>query len=152
MVQHPISFDEGDIQVWEHECHSPLGVIYDEDIIHDPEARIIGTISAAEPHTHESLRQHIPTEYHHYIHLFTDEKGSSLPPHRAFNHTIDIEDGKTPPFGPIYSLLEKELGVLREYLDRMLAQGKIVPLKSPAGAPILFGPKPNGKLRLCVDY
>jgi hypothetical protein len=34
----------------------------------------------------------------------------------------------------------------------MLAQGKIRPSKSPAGAPILFVPKPNGKLRLCVDY
>ena len=34
----------------------------------------------------------------------------------------------------------------------MLAQGKIVHSKSPAGAPILFVPKPDGKLRLCVDY
>ena len=34
----------------------------------------------------------------------------------------------------------------------MIAQGKIQPSKSPAGAPILFVPKPNGKLRLCVDY
>src|SRR5437588_8589501 len=34
----------------------------------------------------------------------------------------------------------------------MLEQGKITPSKSPAGAPILFVPKKNGKLRLCVDY
>ena len=34
----------------------------------------------------------------------------------------------------------------------MIAQGKIQPSKSPAGAPILFVPKPNGNLRLCVDY
>ena len=34
----------------------------------------------------------------------------------------------------------------------MLQQGKITPSKSPAGAPILFVPKKNGKLRLCVDY
>ena len=34
----------------------------------------------------------------------------------------------------------------------MLAQGKIVHSKSPAGAPILFVPKPDGKLRLWVDY
>jgi hypothetical protein len=83
MVPYPMRFNEEDIQIREHECHSPPGVIYDEDLIHDPEARVIGTISAAEPHTQESLRQHIPTEYHQYIHLFTDEKGSSLPPHRS---------------------------------------------------------------------
>ena len=34
----------------------------------------------------------------------------------------------------------------------MLAEGKIVHSKSPAGAPILFVPKPDGKLRLCMDY
>ena len=34
----------------------------------------------------------------------------------------------------------------------MLAEGKIVHSKSPAGAPILFVPKPDGRFRLCVDY
>ena len=39
-----------------------------------------------------------------------------------------------------------------KYLCKMLAEGKIVHRKSPAGAPILFVPKPDGKLQLCVDY
>jgi len=34
----------------------------------------------------------------------------------------------------------------------MLKQGKISPIKSPAGAPILFVPKPDGRLWLVVDY
>ena len=34
----------------------------------------------------------------------------------------------------------------------MLAEGKIVHSKSVAGAPIVFDPKPDGRLRLCVDY
>jgi hypothetical protein len=139
------------VQIQEHECHSLPGVIYNENLIHDSKARIIRSISASEPHTQESLSQHIFQEYHQYIYLFTDEKGSAILPHRSFDHAIDLE-GKTPPFGPIYSLSENELGVLREYLDRMLAQGKIVPSKSPAGALILFVPKPNRKLRLSVDY
>ena len=41
---------------------------------------------------------------------------------------------------------------LDKYLKQMLKQGKIVHSQSPAGAPILFVPKPDGKLRLCVDY
>ena len=152
LVQHPMTFDKEGIQVKEHECSNPSGIIYDESIIYDPDARIIRSISFGEPHTEDSLKEHIPSEYHQFIHLFTDEKGASLPPHRTVDYAIDLEEGKTAPFGPIYSLSEKELGVLREYLDRMLAQGKIVPPKSPAGSPILFVPKPNVKLRLCVDY
>ena len=45
-----------------------------------------------------------------------------------------------------------QLEELNKYLEKMLAQGRIVHSKSPAGAPILFVPKPDGKLRLCVDY
>src|SRR5437588_12492528 len=34
----------------------------------------------------------------------------------------------------------------------MIREGKIQSSKSPAGAPILFVPKKNGKLRMCIDY
>jgi Reverse transcriptase (RNA-dependent DNA polymerase). len=37
-------------------------------------------------------------------------------------------------------------------LDENLAKGFIRRSESPAGSPILFVPKKNGKLRLCVDY
>jgi len=41
----------------------------------------------------------------------------------------------------------------KKNLEGMLRMGKIRPSKSPAGAPILFVPKPHGhSLRLCVDY
>ena len=76
-----------------------------------------------------------------------------LPPHRSFDHAIDLQEGTKPPWGPLYALSEKELTALREYRDEMLQFGKIRPSKSPAGAPILLVPKPHGRgLRLCVDY
>ena len=49
-------------------------------------------------------------------------------------------------------MLEKELGVLREYLDKNLKKGFIRQSESPAGFPILFVPKKDSKLRLCIDY
>ena len=42
--------------------------------------------------------------------------------------------------------------ILREYLKNALAKGWIRPSKSPSGAPILFVPKKDGSMRLCVDY
>ncbi|KAL0934971.1 reverse transcriptase domain protein [Colletotrichum truncatum] len=41
---------------------------------------------------------------------------------------------------------------LDAYLKENLQKGYIRPSTSPAGYPILFVPKKNGKLRLCVDY
>ena len=45
-----------------------------------------------------------------------------------------------------------QLEELNKFLCKMLAEKKMVHSKSPAGAPIVFVPKPDGRLRLCVDY
>jgi hypothetical protein len=67
----------------------------------------------------------------------------------------DIEwhdEGAVSPFGPIFPLSENELQTLRDYLRKELAAGKTWGSKSPAGAPIISVPKPDGSMRLCVDY
>jgi hypothetical protein len=57
-----------------------------------------------------------------------------------------------PMYGPIYSLLEKELAILRDYLKENQKKGFIRPLIADTGYLILFVPKSGGKLRLYVDY
>ena len=95
----------------------------------------------------------IPREYHKWAHLFEEETtAKALPKHQPWDHEIELETGKAPTFGPIYALSEKELKVLRGYLDENLKKGFIRESKSPAGYPILFAPKKDGSLRLCVDY
>ena len=63
-----------------------------------------------------------------------------------------IKTTKDPPFRPIYNLSETELASLWEYLHRDLDRGWIQYSISSARALILFVPKKDGKLRLCVDY
>jgi len=75
-----------------------------------------------------------------------------LAPRRTFNHAIGFKDGATPPWGPIYPMSAYQLEELNKYLHKMLADGKIFHSKSPAGAAILFVTKPEGRLRLWVDY
>jgi transposase InsO family protein len=95
----------------------------------------------------------IPKEYKEFAELFQEELGiEALPKHQSWDHEIVLEDGKQPTFGPIYSLSEKELEVLKDYINVNLKKGFIRESTSPAGYPIIFVPKKNGKLRLCVDY
>ena len=145
-------FHDNGIQVQQHLCQPNDEIIYDETLLEDEEAMVIGSMTYFAPPETEGLKKIIPHEYHDFLHLFGEKLAAKLPNHRKFDHAIEILPGKEVPFGPIYPLSEPQKEVLREYLDRMIGQGKITPSKSPAGAPILFVPKKNGKLRLCVDY
>ena len=94
----------------------------------------------------------IPEEFREYEDVFSDEGHAQLAQHGPGEHQIDLVDNEEPPYGPLYPLSARELEVLREYLDNALEKGWIQPSTSPAGAPILFVPKKDGGMRLCVDY
>ena len=42
--------------------------------------------------------------------------------------------------------------VVKEYIDEMLGKGYIRPSTSPYAAPVLIVKKPDGGIRVCVDY
>ncbi|KAG6875340.1 hypothetical protein C0993_009682, partial [Termitomyces sp. T159_Od127] len=58
--------------------------------------------------TKEEVSQLVPPQYHSYLDVFDPVKVKKLPPHHPYNCSIDLEDGKTLPFGLIYSLSEDE--------------------------------------------
>ena len=95
---------------------------------------------------------YIPAEYHDYADVFSKRKANILAPHRSYDLKINLEEGTSPPWGPIYSLSATELQALREFLDEHLNNGFIQPSRSPHKAPVLFVCKKNGSLRLCVDF
>ena len=95
----------------------------------------------------------IPAEYSDFEDVFFKESATVLPEHTEINtHAIDREEGKQPPYEPIYSLGPVELETLKTYIKINLANDFICPSKSPASIPILFDKKLNGSLCLCVDY
>jgi hypothetical protein len=67
-------------------------------------------------------------------------------------HAIDLEENVKVPYGPIYFFSEKEFRVLHEYLHDSMAKGWIKKFISFAETPILFVPKKNDILQLCIDY
>ncbi len=101
----------------------------------------------------ESLEEPtIPKAYKVLANIFSPSNANFLPPNRDEDDAIELEPGKTPLFGPLYNLSEYQLKTLREYIDENLANRFIWPSKSSVGAPVLFTPKQNGTLRLCVNY
>jgi hypothetical protein len=95
----------------------------------------------------------IPQEYAEYSDVFSEEQSETLPPLDSNKqHSIELKEGREPPYSPIYNLSETELKVLRDYLHAGEEKGWIRRSTSSAGAPILFVPKKDGSLRLCVDY
>ena len=108
----------------------------------------VNRLIASEP----SLAGKLPQSLKDHLDVFLDANAKKLAPHRGIDLAIDLQPGKEPPYGPIYPLSQTELAALREFLEENLKKGFIRESKSLAGAPILFAPKKDGGLRLCVDY
>jgi hypothetical protein len=100
----------------------------------------------------ETDLSNVPEEYHEFAKVFSKEESDKLPEHRPYDHKIPLQPDTAPPYGPIYSLSPEELKTLRQYIDDNLRKGFIRNSQSPCAAPILFVKKPDGSLRLCVDY
>ena len=115
---------------------------------------LCATSDEPEDQAQTSVLKQIPAAYKEYEHLFREgpRTTEALPKHKPWDHEIPIEPGKVPTFGPIYQLSEKELKVLKEYIDENLAKGFIRPSTSSTASPVLFVPKKDGSLRLCVDF
>ena len=84
--------------------------------------------------------------------VFPRELPTGLPPQRSLDHRIDLVPGAEPPHRAPYCMSPKGLDALKKELQELTDKGYIQPSVSPFGAPILFVPKKDGGLRLCVDY
>jgi len=112
----------------------------------------VGYVSAIDQEGQDPLEL-VPGKFRKYLDIMGKKAADALPKHRPYDCKIDLKEGETAAWRPIYPLSETELQTLREWLKEMLGTGKIRRSTSLAGSPILFVPKPHGRgLRLCVDY
>ncbi|GJP32160.1 hypothetical protein CLOM_g16761 [Closterium sp. NIES-68] len=84
--------------------------------------------------------------------ILPDDLPNELPPYRTHQHEIVEEPGSKPTFRALYRLSPTELTDMKKQIEYLLAEGLIRPSTSPYGAPVLFTPKPDGSLRMCIDY
>ena len=94
----------------------------------------------------------IPEAYKSLTEVFSETQIEILPSYYKGDHSINLLEGTTPSFNSMYNLSVKELTVLQEYLNINLINEFIQPLWFSAGASVLFAPKSDEGLQLCVNY
>ncbi len=88
----------------------------------------------------------IPKVYRNLRSILSQSNANSLSLHQDKGHAIELELGKTSPFGLFYNLSEYQLKVLYGYIDKNFANRFICLSKFSAGALVLFTLKPDSTL------
>ena len=65
---------------------------------------------------------------------------------------IPLMPDAVPPDKPAFRMSLKERAVLEEHVTEQLGKDWLTTSTSAFGAPVLFVPKPDGSLRMCIDY
>lgn len=104
------------------------------------------------PLTVEQLKRKVPSVYHKWIEVWNPVEANKLPPHRSIDHSIKLQEGAIPPAKRAYGMSREQALVVKEYVEEMLGKGYIRPSTSPYAAPVLIVKKPDGGLRICIDY
>ena len=84
--------------------------------------------------------------------VFSEKTYNILPPHRPFDHTIELKDSFVPKIAKVYPLNLAEWEACKAFIDEHLKTGRIVPSKSPQAALFFCIPKKDGTLHPCQDY
>jgi Reverse transcriptase (RNA-dependent DNA polymerase)/RNase H-like domain found in reverse transcriptase/Integrase zinc binding domain/Chromo (CHRromatin Organisation MOdifier) domain len=99
----------------------------------------------AEPNEfHDSITQKYPEVF--------QELPDGLPPESHGIHDIILEPGTRPTFGPMYRMSPAEHLEAERQVKIYMDKGWIQPSSSPWSSPVLFAPKKDGGLRMCIDY
>jgi hypothetical protein len=103
--------------------------------------------------TRKQILAKLPPNYADFVNVFSKSQSDELPPHRPSDHKIELLPDATPLGAhPLYSMSTEQLVAFKEYLTENLRKKWIIPSGAKYGSPVLFAKKPNGGLRLCVDY
>lgn len=116
------------------------------------EADIDKFLKGKPPMDIDDVKAKLPSEYHDFINVFLPKEADELPPHRPFDHKIELKTGAEAPYYKNRPMSPRELEVIKKYLDDHLNKGFIRRSTSPAAAPVLLAKKPGGGVRVCIDY
>jgi len=98
-------------------------------------------------------QEQIPSVYHQYGRVFSDEESTRFPEPQPWDHAIDLLPEALPTLNcKVYLLAEGQQEALDKFLDKHLAKGYIRQSNSPYALPFFFVKKKDGKLRPVQDH
>jgi len=71
---------------------------------------------------------------------------------RQSDFEIQMDPNGKIPFRSPYRISPREEEALRRQIDKAIRCGWVQPSRSNFSSPVLFLPKPDGTLRMCIDY
>jgi len=82
-----------------------FSLTWDESVCTDPTAQTLGQVSAAS----DNPLENVPEEFRQFLDIMGKEAADALPEHRPYESKIELKEGATAAWGPIYPLSEEEL-------------------------------------------
>jgi hypothetical protein len=102
--------------------HLKYSITYDKRVALQPDAIHIGVVLFSNP---EVLKK-LPPQYHKWLLLFDSKESEKLPDNKGCDHRIDFKTAEENlRMGSIYQLTLEEERLLKEYLDKMIREGKV---------------------------
>jgi len=100
----------------------------------------------------EDIKAKLPPKYHEFLDVFDRAQSDKLPPHRFYDHKIELISDSTPPRCRAYRMFSAKLLKIKKYLNENLSKKFITSSQAPYFSPVLFALKTNEDLRFCVNY
>jgi len=100
----------------------------------------------------KDIKAKLPPKYHEFLDVFDRAQSNKLPPHRSYDHKIELTSDSTSPRCRAYRMFPAKLLKVKKYLNENLSKKFITPSQTPYFFPVLFALKANEDLRFCVNY
>src|SRR5258708_6046697 len=123
-----------------------------EEHIHATSTPLQRLVEEAQAQQAHPSRSTILECYKDFTDVFSEGAFTHLPPHKAWDHAIELHPNAKPPRGRTFPLSPAEQKELDEFLRENLANRCICPSKSLIRAPVFFVKKKEGSLCLVQDY
>jgi hypothetical protein len=98
------------------------------------------------------IKNVLSAEYQKFLNVFDKKTFNTFASHRSYDHKIVLKKNVVFDYISLYKMFEKELKIVKKYLENNLKKRFIVASRSFFASSVMFMKKTNDSLRFYVDY